>query len=152
MNSKQKFFYVLEMKLFSVINERFTVAAIEILEQKNYDVLCKLANTKGVLLDKEVTEFRAANLELKDLPVIISKFLNIDCEDEMKLLSIIEKITTENFPLRNGSKKHKQFVLKVQELVWERNFQDGYNIDVYENNKHIGSIDIDGQKIKIKQN
>jgi len=57
--------------------------------------------------------------------------------------------------LEKGSRNWRGLYLDIEPLVWARNFQDGYNVDVYEEQygKHLGRLNIDfsGGEMKIKE-
>ena len=47
--------------------------------------------------------------------------------------------------LEKGSRNWRGFYLDIQPLVWARNYQDGYNVDVYDEKygRHLGTLNID---------
>jgi hypothetical protein len=47
--------------------------------------------------------------------------------------------------LEKGSRNWRGLYLDIEPLVWARNFQEGYNIDVYEEQygKHLGTLNMD---------
>jgi hypothetical protein len=61
-----------------------------------------------------------------------------------ELLKVVNGINNGKLKiLRGGSKKYGKLNLSIQELVWGRNFEDGFRIDVFDaTDSHIGTIDL----------
>lgn len=62
---------------------------------------------------------------------------------------IYEAIYNDKINLDKGSRNWKGFYLDITRLVWDRNMQEGYTIDVYTEKygTHIGTIDIDNDRM-----
>jgi ppGpp synthetase/RelA/SpoT-type nucleotidyltranferase len=61
------------------------------------------------------------------------------------VVKVYEAITNDNFDFDKGSREWHKMYLDITPLVWARNMQDGYKIDVYSERygEHLGTIDID---------
>jgi hypothetical protein len=58
------------------------------------------------------------------------------------LVKVAEAINSGKLKiLRGGEKMYGKLKLSITELVWARNFEDGFEIYVYENGSHIGTIE-----------
>jgi len=61
------------------------------------------------------------------------------------VVKVYEAITNDNFDFDKGSREWHKMYLDITPLVWARNMQDGYKIDVYSERygEHLGTIDVD---------
>ena len=51
--------------------------------------------------------------------------------------TIAAAVEKGSLALKEGSKNWHGYRLNITGLTWSRNFQDGYQIEVYKNNTHI---------------
>ena len=78
----------------------------------------------------------------------IIKDRNKEREEKMKnpiLLKVVDGINSGKLKiLRGGEKMYGNIKLSITELVWARNFEDGFDIDVYDGKfgSHVGSISL----------
>ncbi len=55
----------------------------------------------------------------------------------------IERAISKNqLKLEEGERFWRKYYIRITELIWARNFEEGYQIELYEENKnhHIGSV------------
>lgn len=58
----------------------------------------------------------------------------------MKLHKYIKRAASKNqLKLESGGRYWRKYYIEIVELVWARNFRDGYQIDVYED-KYSGRV------------
>jgi hypothetical protein len=60
------------------------------------------------------------------------------------------KNNSKKLKLESGSKNWFCYRLDITELFWDRNMMDGYEIHVYYQERHIGTIIYDGNLDKVK--
>lgn len=76
----------------------------------------------------------------------IIKYRNEEREEKMNnplLKKVVDGIKSGKLKiLRGGEKMYGKLKLSITELVWARNFEDGFTIDVYDGGDHIGQIDL----------
>jgi hypothetical protein len=78
----------------------------------------------------------------------IIKYRNEEREEKMNnplLKKVVDGINSGKLKiLRGGEKMYGNLKLSITELIWARNFEDGFTIDVYDgkHGSHIGQIDL----------
>ena len=98
-----------------------------------------LARSWNFMKDEHGEDYEAAAIE-------VAKAINEEREEHKTnpvLVKVCDAINNGKLKiLRAGSKKYGKLTLNITELVWARNFEDGWEISVYdEKNNHLGDID-----------
>lgn len=110
------------------------------LDINNLESLEDFFKTKDII-EKDSTLYNDINEFDKELEYV---------EKVVKLKSILKSLNERRFNLKIGERSWRNLIVSITELIWARNYYDGYLIDVYDKSKnYIGTIKGDGETFSV---